>query len=78
MNPNQRDEYRGDTALHWLADMAAAGGSCRDLMASELSRYGADISMVSNNGFAALQLANEAGGAGPGTAKILLSHGDRI
>lgn len=74
MDPNQKDEYRGYTALHWLSDMAAAGGGPRDLMAKELIQHGADISIVSKDGCTALQLANEAGGAGPDIAKILLSY----
>lgn len=74
MDPNQRDEYRGYTALHWLSDMAAAGGDPRDLMAIELIQHGADISIVSNDGYTAIQLANEAGGAGSDIAKVLLSY----
>jgi len=68
MNPNQADTYRGYTALHWLADMAAAGGDDRAKMAAELMRYGADPTIKSEDQYTAIQLAQEASGQG---AKII-------
>jgi hypothetical protein len=52
MDPNKKDDYRGYTALHWLADMAAVGGPR------------VDIRITSSNGITALVLAREAGTAG--------------
>lgn len=71
MNPNQTDTYRGYTALHWLADMAAAGGDDRAQMAAELMRHGADPTIKSNDGYTPLQLAKEASGQGPKIIKAI-------
>jgi ankyrin repeat protein len=71
MHPNQRDEYRGYTALHWLADMAAAAGGDRALMAEELLRYGADQELKCNDGQTARQIALEASGQGDDIAAVL-------
>ena len=71
MDPNKKDKYRGYTALHWLADMAAAGGDDRAQMAAELLRHGADTSLKSDGGYTAKQLALEASGQGDDIAEIL-------
>lgn len=55
-DPNTKDQYRGYTALHWLADMAATGGS-RVKMLRLLVAGGADIHMLSEHGETALSLA---------------------
>lgn len=62
-NPNTKDQYRGYTAVHWLADMAATGGP-RIQMLQVLVAHGADIHLRSDNGETALSLANAAGGSG--------------
>src|SRR5262245_641128 len=62
LDPNGRDAYRGYTAMHWLADMAATGGP-RVQMLRLLARNGADINAVSGNGETALSLALAAGSA---------------
>ena len=71
MDPNQKDKYRGYTALHWLSDMAAAGGDDRAQMAAALLRHGADVGLKSNDGYTAMQLALEASGQGDAIAEIL-------
>lgn len=59
-DPNQKDDYRGYAAVHWLADMAATGGP-RVQMLRLLVERGADTALVANNGATAFGLANEAG-----------------
>ncbi len=61
-DPNQRDDYRGYTALHWLADMAAAGGQRLEMLAL-LIAHGARVDAPATNGTTALALAREAGNA---------------
>lgn len=63
IDPNLRDEYRGYTALHWLADMAATGGP-RLQMLKLLAEKGADLNLVSDSGDTAVGLAREAGTVG--------------
>ena len=58
MDPNAIAEYRGYTALHWLADMAAAGGDCRVEMLRTLVEHGADINLRSADGETALTIAS--------------------
>ena len=62
MDPNQRDEYRGYTALHWLLDMLGAGGPRLDMM-NELISRGADIHSVADDGYSStpISLAREGG-----------------
>lgn len=60
MDPNQKDDYRGYSALLWLADMAAAGGP-RVKMLRALIRCGADIHARSRDDIGAVTLAYEAG-----------------
>ncbi|MDR7151978.1 ankyrin repeat protein [Hydrogenophaga palleronii] len=62
-DPNARDSYRGYTAVHWLADMAATGGP-RVQMLRRLAEAGADFNLKANAGETALGLALEAGTAG--------------
>jgi ankyrin repeat protein len=62
LDPNVRDNYRGYTPLHWVADMAATGGP-RLSMAAHLLDHGAEINVRSNNGLTALDLAREGGSA---------------
>jgi ankyrin repeat protein len=57
---NATDTYRGYTAAHWLADMAATGGP-RVEMLRALVRYGADISARTPDGATPLMLARAAG-----------------
>ncbi len=57
---NATDTYRGYTAAHWLADMAAAGGP-RVEMLRALAAHGADLNLKSANGQTALMLARDAG-----------------
>jgi hypothetical protein len=57
------DTYRGYTAVHWLADMAAAGGP-RVMMLQALARHGADLNARTPDGTTPLMLAREAGSAG--------------
>ena len=59
-DPNAQDTYRGYTALHWLADMAATGGP-RLKMLRMLIKAGADPAIVSGTGQTAHDLALEAG-----------------
>ena len=63
LDPNARDQYRGYTATHWLADMAATGGP-RVQMLELLVERGADLDLKSNDGECALSLAVAAGNAG--------------
>jgi ankyrin repeat protein len=63
IDPNIRDGYRGYTAVHWLADMAATGGP-RVQMLKLLAERGADLNLVSGSGDTAVGLAREAGSAG--------------
>ena len=75
MDPNARGDYRGYTPLHWLADMAAAGGDSRVEMLRELVAHGADINMRSADGETALMLAREASGQGDDLAEELVALG---
>jgi hypothetical protein len=59
LDVNATDDYRGYTAAHWLADMAAAGGP-RVEMLKALVRYGADINMCTPDGTTPLMLAQAA------------------
>lgn len=75
MDPNVRDQYRGYTATHWLADMAAVGGP-RVEMLRALVAHGADLNLVSSSGVTALELAREAGSlAGEELVEELLRFG---
>ena len=56
---NATDTYRGYTAAHWLADMAATGGP-RVEMLRALVRHGADISARTPDGTTPLMLARAA------------------
>ncbi|WP_092411111.1 ankyrin repeat domain-containing protein [Dokdonella immobilis] len=70
-DPNHADQYRGYTALHWLADMAAAGGDDRARMAEELLRHGADPTIKSSDSYTPVQLALDASGQGDEVAAVL-------
>jgi ankyrin repeat protein len=56
LDPNSKDSYRGYAAIHWLADMAAAGGP-RSQMLRLLVERGADVNLVADNGTTARALA---------------------
>ncbi len=75
MDPNARTEYRGYTPLHWLCDMAAAGGDSRVEMLRVLVAHGADINLRSADGDSALKLAREASGQGDDLAAELIAMG---
>ncbi len=60
---NATDSYRGYTATHWLADMAAVDGP-RVEMLRALAAHGADLNLRSATGQTALMLAREAGSSG--------------
>ncbi|WP_042724212.1 ankyrin repeat domain-containing protein [Chthoniobacter flavus] len=60
---NATDNYRGYTATHWLADMAAAGGPRVDMLKA-LVAHGADLNIKSADGQTALMLAHAAGSKG--------------
>jgi hypothetical protein len=57
---NAADDYRGYTATHWLADMAAVDGP-RVEMLRALAAHGADLNAKSANGETPLTLARAAG-----------------
>ena len=57
---NATDNYRGYTATHWLADMAAAGGP-RVEMLRALVAHGADLNLKSSSDATAFSLARDAG-----------------
>jgi ankyrin repeat protein len=59
-DPNKKDEYRGYTPLHWLTDMAAAGGP-RIHMLDVLRKHGADLDSQTFDGDTALMLAARSG-----------------
>jgi ankyrin repeat protein len=63
VDPNAKDEYRGRTAAHWLADMAAVAGPRVEMLKALVAR-GADINAPSADGTTPLTLAREAGSAG--------------
>jgi ankyrin repeat protein len=72
---NATDTYRGYTALHWLADMAATQGKRVEMLAA-LVEHGADINMQTPAGTTPLMLAREAGSsAGDELASRLLALG---
>lgn len=62
MDPNERDNYRGYTALHWLIDMLAVDGPRMEMMKLLIS-YGADPNAVATDEYKStpLTLAAEAG-----------------
>lgn len=60
MDVNVIDTYRGYTALHWLADMAATGGP-RVEMLTVLANHGADINIKAADATSPLMLAKAAG-----------------
>ena len=60
MEVNATDTYRGYTAAHWLADMAAVEGP-RVEMLRELVRHGADINKRTPDGTTPLMLARASG-----------------
>ena len=60
MDPNKKDEYRGYTPLHWLADMAATGGP-RIEMLSILAKCGVDLDSQTFDGDTTLMLACRSG-----------------
>jgi ankyrin repeat protein len=75
MDPNERDDNRGYTAVHWLADMAAADGPRVEMLHALVAR-GADINLKSATGKTALSLAREAGSKkGEELAAALLALG---
>lgn len=75
LNPNIKDNYRGYSALHWLADMAAIGGP-RTQMLRLLVAHGADVNLIADNGETAISLANASGSsAGEMLVKDLLLLG---
>ena len=75
---NLKDEYRGYTALHWVADMAAVGDHRLEML-KLLVTYGARIEMPADNGATALSLANESGtAAGELLAAELLRLGAKV
>ena len=57
-----RDTYRGFTATHWLADMAATSGP-RVEMLRVLAGHGADLNCRTSDGITPLMLAREADSA---------------
>ncbi len=63
LDPETPDDYRGYTALHWLADMAATGGPRLEML-EVLVAHGADLDRVSATGDTAVTLARDA--ASPG------------
>ena len=63
MDPNAKDQYRGYTAVHWLADMAATSGSRLEMLRA-LAAHGADLNLKSATDQTALSLAREAGTEG--------------
>jgi ankyrin repeat protein len=63
LDPNAPDDYRGYTALHWLADMAATGGP-RLAMLELLVAHGADLDRLSATGQTAVSLARDAESSG--------------
>lgn len=63
MDPNAKDDYRGYTAVHWLADMAAVGGPRIEMLRTLLA-HGADINALSADGTTPVMLAREAGSTG--------------
>lgn len=73
-DPNAKDAYRGYTALHWLADMAATGGPRVEMLKLLISR-GADINRLSDTGETAMSLAHAASGSGDELVAELLAHG---
>jgi len=76
-DPNLKDEYRGYTALHWLTDMAAAGGQRLEML-NLLVAHGARLDVPADNGATAISLAKEAGSAaGQQLAAELLRLGER-
>jgi ankyrin repeat protein len=75
MDPNQKDEYRGYTPLHWLTDMAAAGGP-RVEMLKFLAKCEADLDSQTFDGDTALMLACRSGSyCGNDLVPVLLSLG---
>ena len=60
MDPNKKDEYRGYTPLHWLADMAATGGPRIDMLKA-LAKHEADLNSQTFDGDTALMLACRSG-----------------
>jgi ankyrin repeat protein len=75
MSPNKRDRYRGYSATHWLADMAALDGP-RVEMLKALFEHGADVNLESENGKTPLMLARAAGSKlGKQLAKELIRLG---
>lgn len=75
MDPNQKDEYRGYTALHWLADMAATGGP-RLKMLKTLAKAGANLDSRDSAGDTALMLACRSGSyCGNDLVPVLLALG---
>ncbi|MDB6066070.1 MAG: ankyrin repeat protein [Pedosphaera sp.] len=72
---NVTDTYRGYTALHWLADMAATQGRRVEMLAV-LVEHGADIDMQTPDGTTPLMLARAAGSsAGDELASRLMALG---
>jgi len=75
LDPNARDDYRGYTALHWLADMSATGGPRLEML-DLLLTHGADIALVSATGETAVSLARAAASrGGDALALALLARG---
>jgi ankyrin repeat protein len=60
MDVNATENYRGYTATHWLADMAAADGP-RVEMLKALVGHGADVNLRTPDGITPLMLARAAG-----------------
>lgn len=63
LDPNAPDDYRGYTALHWLADMAATGGPRLEML-ELLVAHGADLDRISATGQTAVSLARDAESSG--------------
>ncbi len=77
-DPNTKDQYRGYTALHWLADMAAVGGPCLEMLRLLVSN-GADIHLHADNGETVLSLARAAtSGTGDEMVAELLALGAKV
>ncbi len=75
LDPNARDDYRGYTALHWLADMSATGGPRLEML-DLLLAHGADLALVSATGETAVSLARAAASrGGDALAAALLARG---
>jgi ankyrin repeat protein len=78
MEVNAIDTYRGYSAAHWLADMAATGGPRIEMLRALVS-HGANINSQTPDGTTPLMLARAAGSnLGDELARELISLGARL